>query len=47
MLGAIVKSTGVVKLNSIIDVVKARFSGKIGELNADVVQKAYKEVIKD
>lgn len=47
MLGAIVKATGVVKLNSIIDVVKARFSGKIGELNADVVQKAYKEVIKD
>jgi 2-oxoacid:acceptor oxidoreductase gamma subunit (pyruvate/2-ketoisovalerate family) len=46
MLGAIVRATGVVKLNSIIDVVKARFPGKIGELNADVVQKAYEEVIK-
>jgi 2-oxoacid:acceptor oxidoreductase gamma subunit (pyruvate/2-ketoisovalerate family) len=46
MLGAIVRATGVVKLNSIIDVVKARFTGKIGELNADVAKKAYEEVIK-
>jgi Pyruvate/2-oxoacid:ferredoxin oxidoreductase gamma subunit len=44
MLGSVVKATGVVKLDSIVEVVKARFDGKIGELNAELVTKAYKEV---
>ena len=44
MLGSVVKATGVVKLDSIIDVVKARFEGKISELNAQLVERAYKEV---
>ncbi|MCK4400205.1 2-oxoacid:acceptor oxidoreductase family protein, partial [Candidatus Bathyarchaeota archaeon] len=43
MLGTIVKATDVVKLESLIEVVKARFEGKIGELNADLVKKAYEE----
>ncbi|NIN63200.1 MAG: pyruvate ferredoxin oxidoreductase, partial [Anaerolineae bacterium] len=32
MLGTIVKATDVVKLDSLIKVIKARFEGKIGEL---------------
>lgn len=46
MLGAVVKATGVVGLDSIIEVVKERFAGKIGELNAEVVKVAYEEVVK-
>ena len=44
MLGSVVKATGVVKLNSMVEVVKARFEGKISELNAELVKKAYEEV---
>ena len=44
MLGSVVKATGVVKLDSMVEVVKARFDGKIGELNAELVRKAYEEV---
>jgi 2-oxoacid:acceptor oxidoreductase gamma subunit (pyruvate/2-ketoisovalerate family) len=44
MLGSVVKATGVVKLDSMVEVVKARFEGKISELNADLVRKAYEEV---
>lgn len=44
MLGSVVKATDVVKLDSIIQVVKERFSGKISELNAELVKKAYEEV---
>jgi len=44
MLGSLVKATGVVKLDSITEVVKARFEGKISELNAELVKKAYEEV---
>jgi len=43
MLGTLVKATGVVKLESLIKVIKTRFEGKIGELNADLVKKAYEE----
>ncbi|MBN2334887.1 2-oxoacid:acceptor oxidoreductase family protein [Candidatus Bathyarchaeota archaeon] len=43
MLGTVVKATGVVKLDSIVDVVKARFEGKISELNAQLVKRAYEE----
>ena len=44
MLGSIVKATNVVKLDSILQVVKERFDGKISELNAELVKKAYEEV---
>jgi 2-oxoacid:acceptor oxidoreductase gamma subunit (pyruvate/2-ketoisovalerate family) len=44
MLGSVVKATDVVKLDSIVQVVKERFDGKISELNAELVKKAYKEV---
>jgi len=44
MLGSVVKATDVVKLDSITQVVKERFEGKIGELNAELVKKAYEEV---
>ena len=44
MLGSVVKATDVVKLDSIMQVVKERFEGKIGELNAELVKKAYEEV---
>ena len=44
MLGSIVKATGVVMLDSILQVVKERFDGKISELNAELVKKAYEEV---
>ena len=44
MLGAIVKATDVVKIESLTDAVKERFGGKIGELNAELIKKAYEEV---
>lgn len=44
MLGAVVKATNVVALESILQVVKERFEGKIGELNSELVKKAYEEV---
>jgi len=44
MLGSVVKATDVVKLDSMVDVVKDRFEGKISELNAELVKKAYEEV---
>jgi pyruvate ferredoxin oxidoreductase gamma subunit len=44
MLGSVVKATNVVKLESMLRVVKERFDGKIGELNEELVMKAYEEV---
>ena len=44
MLGAVVKATGVVKLDSILQVVMERFDGKISELNQELVKRAYEEV---
>ena len=43
MLGTIVRATGAVKLDSLLAVVKERFEGKISELNAELVKKAYEE----
>ncbi|RLE51602.1 MAG: pyruvate synthase subunit porC [Candidatus Methanomethylicota archaeon] len=43
MLGALVKATGIVKLESIYEALKERFPGKIAELNVKVVEKSYKE----
>jgi 2-oxoacid:acceptor oxidoreductase gamma subunit (pyruvate/2-ketoisovalerate family) len=44
MLGAVVKVTGMVKLDSLLHVVGERFSGRIGELNKELIKTAYEEV---
>jgi 2-oxoacid:acceptor oxidoreductase gamma subunit (pyruvate/2-ketoisovalerate family) len=44
MLGSVVKATGVVELDSILKVVTDRFEGKIGEINTELVKRAYEEV---
>ena len=44
MLGAVVKATGVVKLDSLLAVVKERFSGRIGDLNVKLIETAHDEV---
>lgn len=46
MLGCVVKATGMVKLESILIVVKERFSGRIGELNEVMIKTAYEEALK-
>ena len=46
MLGVVVKATGMVKLESLLEVVKERFPGRIGEMNLEVVKTAYKEAVK-
>jgi 2-oxoacid:acceptor oxidoreductase gamma subunit (pyruvate/2-ketoisovalerate family) len=47
MLGAVIKATGVVELNSLLEAVTERFSGKIGEANVEVTRAAYEEVKKE
>ncbi|HDJ26270.1 MAG TPA: hypothetical protein ENF34_03030 [Candidatus Bathyarchaeota archaeon] len=44
ILGAMVKASGVVELQSLLDVIKDRFSGEIAEKNVRVVKKAYEAV---
>jgi pyruvate ferredoxin oxidoreductase gamma subunit len=46
LLGAIVKASGKVKLESVLATVKERFQGKVQEQNLEVVQSAYKEAVK-
>jgi len=46
MLGAVVRATGLVKLDSLLEVVKERFPGRIGELNVGVIKTAHDEVVK-
>jgi pyruvate ferredoxin oxidoreductase gamma subunit len=46
MLGAIVRATEVVKLDSLLKVVNERFSGKIGEMNIELVKEAYQEAVR-
>jgi 2-oxoacid:acceptor oxidoreductase gamma subunit (pyruvate/2-ketoisovalerate family) len=46
MLGTVVRATGVVKLDSLLSVVRERFEGKMGELNVELVRKAYEEARK-
>jgi pyruvate ferredoxin oxidoreductase gamma subunit len=43
MLGATVKATKVVKLESLLEATRNRFLGKIGELNVKVIKRAYDE----
>lgn len=44
MLGATVKATKIVKLESLIEATRRRFPGKIGNLNVKVIKRAYDEV---
>ena len=46
MLGSVVRATDIVQLDSLLEVVKERFSGRIQEMNVEVVNTAYKEVVK-
>ncbi len=47
IVGAIAKATGVVKLDSLLEVVKERFRGKAAEMNVEIVRKAYEAVEKE
>ena len=42
LLGAFAGATGEIKVDSIQQAIKARFPGRIGEMNGQAVQKAYK-----
>jgi 2-oxoacid:acceptor oxidoreductase gamma subunit (pyruvate/2-ketoisovalerate family) len=44
MLGAVVKATGIVELDSLMGVVRERFSGRIEELNLELLNTAQGEV---
>jgi len=44
MLGALTKVSGIVKVESLIEVTKKRFAGPIGEKNAKAIERAYNEV---
>ncbi|RLI26855.1 MAG: hypothetical protein DRO52_01860 [Candidatus Hecatellales archaeon] len=44
MIGAFVKATGVVRLESVVEAVVERF-GKAGKLNAEAVRKAYEATV--
>jgi 2-oxoacid:acceptor oxidoreductase gamma subunit (pyruvate/2-ketoisovalerate family) len=44
MLGAVLRATNIVELNSLNEAVKERFSGKIGESNIMVIKAAYEMV---
>lgn len=41
ILGYFAKKTGVVSIDSLIEVIKETFPGKVGELNAEATRKAY------
>jgi pyruvate ferredoxin oxidoreductase gamma subunit len=45
MLGSVVKATGIVRLDSLLMVVEERFPGRIGDLNKQLIETAYEEVI--
>ena len=44
MLGALVKVTGIVKLESLVSVTLNRFKGVLGEKNEVAIKRAYEEV---
>jgi len=46
MLGALVKTTGIVKLESVLKVIETRFKGKVVEMNSKAIKRAYEEVEK-
>ena len=45
ILGALVKATGLVKLETIEQLVRERFPGRVGEANARAVREAYESTI--
>ena len=44
MLGALIKAVPLVKLETLLNIVKERFGGALGEKNIEVVRRAYNEV---
>ncbi len=46
MIGALVGATKLIKLESLLEAVKRRFPGEIGEKNVKAVERGYKEVRK-
>jgi pyruvate ferredoxin oxidoreductase gamma subunit len=46
LLGAVVRASGMVKLDSVLEVVRERFSGKVRDQNIELVKIAYKEAVK-
>jgi len=47
MLGAMVKATNLVSLDSALKVIRERFAGKVGETNVAAVRRAFEEVRSD
>jgi pyruvate ferredoxin oxidoreductase gamma subunit len=45
MLGAAVRVIGLVDLHFVLDVVRERFGGKAGEMNAKAVTRGFNEVV--
>ncbi len=43
MLGALVKATGIVGLDSVLEAIKKSFSGKLGEVNVLAAKRAFSE----
>ncbi|ESQ21109.1 MAG: 2-oxoacid:acceptor oxidoreductase, gamma subunit, pyruvate/2-ketoisovalerate family [uncultured Acidilobus sp. CIS] len=41
ILGALVRSTGVVKLDTVLEVIKSRFHGRVAEANVMAIKEAY------
>lgn len=46
MLGAVIRASGVVKLESVLGVTKERFTGKVMEQNLELINAAYKEAVR-
>ena len=46
MLGALVKATEIVKIESLLKAIGTRFSGRVLDSNIDVVKKAYEEAVR-
>ncbi len=44
MLGALVKATGIVSIDSVVSAIKEWWKGRVGELNAKAALRAYEEV---
>ncbi|MCK4878633.1 MAG: 2-oxoacid:acceptor oxidoreductase family protein [Candidatus Heimdallarchaeota archaeon] len=44
MLGALLRVTGLVKLESLLEVTTGRFKGVLGEKNVAAIKRAYEEV---
>ncbi|MCD4739914.1 2-oxoacid:acceptor oxidoreductase family protein, partial [archaeon] len=43
MLGALVKATGIVNIDSVVETIKERYPGSIGEKNASAIKRTYEE----